>query len=115
MTSEALETLRKRSTWCAGGHYVDAGLIVDHVGHLCAACILRETLGAPRIGAEVELGGYTWRVKGYSFRHLGGMVRCAAEIHRHYRGQTVREHLSAVRLAKVVESAETLPTENGEA
>jgi len=115
MTSEALQTLRQRSPWCAGGHYVDAGLIVDYAGHLCAACILRETLGAPRIGAEVEVGGRLWRVKGYGFRHLGGMMRCAAEIHRHYHGQTVREHISAVRLAKLVEITKTLPLENGDA
>ena len=120
MTSEALRTLRKRSTWCSGGHYVDAGLIVDHVRHLCAACVLRETLGAPRIGAEVELDGSTWRVKGYGFRHLDGMVRCAAEIHRHFRGQTIREHISAARLVDVLASADsasvkTLPLENGDA
>ena len=120
MTSEALETLRKRSTWCPGGHYVDAGTIVDHVRHLCAACILRETLGAPRIGAEVELDGRAWRVKGYGFRRLDGLTRCAAELHRHYRGQTIREHISAARLVDVLASADssrakTLPSENGEA
>lgn len=115
MTSEALETLRQRSTWCSGGHYVDAGTIVDHVRHVCAACILRETLGAPRIGAEVELDGEAWRVKGYGFRHLGGMMRCAAEIHRHYHGQTLREYISAVRLARIAEFTQTLPIENGDA
>lgn len=120
MTCDAIETLRKRSTWCPGGHYVDAGTIVDHVRHLCAACILRETLGAPRIGAEVDLDGLTWRVKGYGFRRIDGRTRCAAELHRHHRGQTIREHISAARLVDVLaladsSRAKTLPLENGDA